>query len=155
MITFLGFALKAVIRNLIGKKIILMAHDGSIVEGALTKSYTDLVIFSIFYVNSVCLVLFVYQILFFQFYYQLLYVYILTIQSKLKNNDYRRLVSLVEWILIPYFIYALSLYTSHIELILAYGRNINYKMFLLQSKACQLRSDLSRNRKKYHCYSRL
>jgi len=122
MITFLGFALKAVIRNLIGKKIILMAHDGSIVEGALTKSYTD----------SVCLVLFVYQILFFQFYYQLLYVYILTIQSKLKNNDYRRLLSLVEWILIPYFIYALSLYTSHIELILAYGRNINYKMFLLQ-----------------------
>ena len=69
---------------------------------------------------------------FFQFYYQLLYVYILTIQSKLKNNDYRRLLSLVEWILIPYFIYALSLYTSHIELILAYGRNINYKMFLLQ-----------------------
>jgi hypothetical protein len=132
MITFLGFALKAVIRNLIGKKIILMAHDGSIVEDALTKSYTDLVIFSIFYVNSVCLVLFVYQILFFQFYYQLLYVYILTIQSKLKNNDYRRLLSLVEWILIPYFIYALSLYTSHIELILAYGRNINYKMFLLQ-----------------------
>ena len=65
MITFLGFALKAVIRNLIGKKIILMAHDGSIVEGALTKSYTELVIFSIFYVNSVCLVLFVYQILFF------------------------------------------------------------------------------------------
>ena len=132
MITFLGFALKAVIRNLIGKKIILMAHDGSIVEGALTKSYTDLVIFSIF--TSIQFVLFFSftKYYFFQFYYQLLYVYILTIQSKLKNNDYRRLLSLVEWILIPYFIYALSLYTSHIELILAYGRNINYKMFLLQ-----------------------